>query len=102
VIYIQNSCASTGCYDKQPGRTYPRNNPTTTQETQTSKLKITMCDKGVQTDDIDFFSEAYFLSGDAKAQYYTGLSSYLSLKTFELVMSPFVHSEKSSYYWRCF
>ena len=74
----------------------------TTQETQMPKPKITMCDKGVQTDDTDFFSETSFLSDDAKVQYYTGLSSYLLLKTFELVMSPFVHGDKRSYYWRCF
>jgi len=61
-----------------------------------------MCDKGVETDYIDFFSEASLLSDDAKVQYYTGLLSYLLLKTFELVMSPFVHGEKRSYYWRCF
>jgi len=59
-----------------------------------------MCDKGVETDYIDFFSEAPFLSDDAKVQ--TGLLSYLLLKTFELVMSPFAHGEKQSYYWRCF
>ena len=35
-------------------------------------------------------------------QYYTRLSSYLLLKTFELVMSPFVHGDKRSYYWKSF
>jgi len=74
----------------------------TDEETQTRKPpKITMCDKAVQTEDNDFFSESSFLFDDSKVQYYTGLSSYLLLKTFELVRSPFIHGERRSYYWKC-
>lgn len=74
--------------------------PMTSMATQTPK--IVTCDKGVQTESDDFFSENTFLLDDAKVQYYTGLSSYLLLKTFELVMSPFVHGDKRSYYWKSF
>ena len=73
------------------------------EETQTPKPpKITLCDKAVQTEDNDFFSGSSFLSDDSKVQYYTGLSSYLLLKTFELVTSPIVHGEKRLYYWKYF
>ena len=74
--------------------------PVTSMATQTPK--IVTCDKRVQTESDDFFSENIFLLDDAKVQYYTGLSSYLLLKTFELVMSPFVHGDKCSYYWKSF